>query len=64
MLRVEHAAGQELYTKGARVLAVALSLISWGIVLFLIISAWIDKISATGYWNEPVKVMTEKPESK
>ena len=64
MLRVEHEAEKKPYTKGTRALTIALSLFSWGMVLFLPVYAWIEKINAKGYWNQPVKIITEKPESK
>lgn len=66
MLRVEHEAEQNLYTKGARVLTVVLSFLSWVMIIWLLVSTWLDKISATGYWNRPVKVISEpeKAEAK
>jgi hypothetical protein len=54
MLRVEHAAEKEVYTRGTRLLAIALSLLSFLLVMWLCISAWIEKINKTGYWDEPV----------
>lgn len=61
MLRIEHEADQELYTKGDRAACIFVSLASFIAVVFLLVAAWIRSINATGYWNRPVK---EKNESK
>jgi hypothetical protein len=54
MLRIEHASEKETYTKGQRLMAIALSLLSLFMVLWLCVSAWIAKINVTGYWDQPV----------
>lgn len=64
MLRIEQEADRELYTKGDRVACVFVSLTSFLAVIFLLISAWIRSIRATGYWDRPVKkeeVAVNKP---
>lgn len=68
MLRIEHAGDKEPYTKGDRALTFILSLLSFLLVLWMLITAWVRAIGATGYWNEPVKkeiedeeVIEEKP---
>lgn len=55
MLRIEHEADQELYTKGDRALSVFVSLGSLITVLILLIAAWVRSITATGYWGRPVR---------
>jgi heme/copper-type cytochrome/quinol oxidase subunit 2 len=68
MLRVSHQAEKETYTKGAMVLTCLLSVLSWLIVLIMLVSAWVEKINATGYWSRPLKEEKQntetKPESK
>jgi hypothetical protein len=55
MLRTEHASEGQVYTRGHRLFTYLLALFSWGMVLWLLTSAWFSKIQATGYWNQPVK---------
>lgn len=61
MIRVEHEAEGEVYTKGDRVLAFTLPLLSFVTVLYMLVAAWISKISKTGYWNKPVKEVKNEP---
>jgi hypothetical protein len=56
MLRVEHAAEGELYTKGDRVIGFTLALLSWGIIIYMLCVAWVKAIAAKGYWAKPVKM--------
>ncbi len=53
MLRIEHAAENNTYTKGDSVLTKVLAILSWLMVLWMLINAWVEKIKATGYWNKP-----------
>lgn len=55
MLRVEHAAEQKPYTYGDRLLAIFYTAFSWFVVLIMLVKAWINSISQTGYWARPVK---------
>lgn len=55
MLRVEQAASKEPFTKGARALIGALSLLSWVMVIITLVNTWVDTIRETGYWSEEVK---------
>jgi hypothetical protein len=59
MMRTEHTAEGETYTKGDRVGCVVLSVFSFAMVLFMAARAWWKQIAATGHWNKPVK---QKPE--
>lgn len=61
MIRVEHEAEEEVYTKGDRVLAFTLPILSWLTVLYMLTGAWISKIEKTGYWNKPVKEVKNEP---
>lgn len=63
MLRIEHAAEKQPYTKGARVLAYVIATLSWIVVFKSLIEAWWNMIAATGYWNTPVEE-TEVIETK
>lgn len=54
MLRVEHEADGQKYTKGDRVLNVVFSLLSVVMIMIILIQTWIKKIGNTGYWNKPV----------
>lgn len=65
MIRTEDEAEQRPYTKGARVATYAFSMLSWLMVIVTLISAWAEKIKATGYWNRPVMPIekTEKQPS-
>lgn len=56
MMRTEQESEGEVYTKGDRALAIALSLLSILIVIWMLVLTWIKKISATGYWDRPVKI--------
>ena len=55
MLKVEHVSERNAYTIGDRLLACVLSLLSWLWILFMLIAAWLKKISVTGYWDKPLK---------
>lgn len=54
MQKIEHEAEGKVYTKGDRTLNFILSLLSFVMILIILLSAWIRKIAATGYWNRPV----------
>lgn len=54
MMRVEQEAEKETYTKGDRAIIVAMSFLSWVMVVITLITAWTSKISQSGYWNKPV----------
>lgn len=54
MLRIEHEAEGKEYTRLDRIIAFALSLFSFLIVIALLVSAWFKKIGK-GYWDKPVK---------
>lgn len=60
MLRVEHQAEGHTYTKGDRLLTYALSLFSWGVIGWLLVSCWYGRIKALGYWDQPVKVVKKE----
>jgi len=55
MLRTEHIAEGRIYTKGDRLATIMFSFLSWLMFLFIVISAWFQKIKAYGYWEDPVK---------
>lgn len=55
MQRIEHEAENQTYTKGDRLLNVCLSLFSFLWIIVILVTSWVKKISATGYWNRPVK---------
>lgn len=59
MLRVDHESEKELYTKGARVLSIILSLLSFLMILITLIAAWVHKIKLTGYWQRPIKPIAQ-----
>lgn len=54
MLRVEHEAEGKTFTNLDRILSLVFSLLSFLMVLTLLVSTWLKKIGATGYWNRPV----------
>lgn len=63
MMRVEHEAEGETYTKGDRIVCLVFSLLSFLMVLIILIKAWVNAISKTGYWKKPVKApVKQKPE--
>jgi hypothetical protein len=64
MMRVEQASEKEVYTKGDRALSVAMSFLSWAMVLIMVVTAWTSKISLSGYWNKPVKENEHSKESQ
>ena len=52
---IEIHADKETFTKGDKLLTIFLSLLSFVWVLIILIITWVKRISATGYWNTPVK---------
>lgn len=64
MQKVELNANDITYTKGLRVLCHTLSLLSWLMVLYMLIGAWVENIGATGYWKKPVKEEAKPAEPK
>lgn len=54
MLKVEYASEGNDYTHGARLLNTAFSLASWLMIIIILLKAWFDKISNTGYWSKPI----------
>lgn len=62
MQRTEFAAEKVNYTKGLRAISYLLSLLSFGIILWMLVAAWIQLIGLTGYWDQPVK--SSEPDSK
>jgi len=61
MLRVDQEASGVEYTKGDQLINYLRSCFSWGMIIVILVLAWIKYIGATGYWKKPV---TPKPEEK
>lgn len=59
MLKVEHAAEKEVYTNGDKVLCVLLSALSFAMIMFVLVKAWVGNVGAKGYWSKPVKQKIE-----
>ncbi len=56
MQRTEMAAESEDFTKGDRVLILALALLSFLWVLIMLIRGWVKTVGVNGYWQRPAKV--------
>jgi len=52
MLKAEHEAEKEDWTNGDKAVQVALSVLSFLMVLILLAKAW--ALSVNGYWNKPM----------
>lgn len=55
MLRIEHEADEEQYTKKDQVIQFVLSGLSWLMVFISLITAWFNHTGRNGFWNKPVK---------
>ncbi len=55
MLRVDYMSGGMRYTVGIMILNIALSLLSWIMVVVILAVTWIGHIGASGYWNKEMK---------
>lgn len=53
MLKVEHEAESDKYTNGEKVVCVLLSILSMGMVLYMLIAAWSNSVKK--YWHKPAK---------
>ena len=62
MLRIEHEAENNDYTKGDRVINNGLSLLSFLMVMIILVRAWIRQVGSKGYWAQPVKPVKQKTE--
>lgn len=58
MLKTEHEAESEVFTKGDKVISILLSVFSWVMILIMMARAWFGKIGK-GYWDKPVKKQAE-----
>ena len=59
MLRIEHEAETASFSNGDKAIGIALSLLSFAMVLYCLIASWVYKIGLTGYWKRPVKPSTK-----
>lgn len=53
MLKVEHEAENQQMTNGDQVRAVLLSVLSFGMVLFILVGSWARQVKQ--YWSKPIK---------
>lgn len=60
MLKAEHEAEKEQWTNGDKAVQVALSVLSFLMVLFLLAKAWAFQVN--GYWNKTVEKQGKKVE--
>jgi hypothetical protein len=59
MLRVEHAASKQIFTKGDQAFILLFSMLSWLLVVYILIKTWAQSIGPE-YWDKPVTPI-EKP---
>ncbi len=64
MNKVELESERHVYTKGAALINVLVSFLSWFFVIYLLISTWFLKVNKTGYWNLPFNPIAETKETK
>ncbi len=60
MVKVDHEAEKKEFTNGDQVMCIIISVLSWGMIMFLLVTTWVAKVGAKGYWKRPVK--NKKPE--
>lgn len=64
MLLTEVKSENETVTIGDRALIIGLSLLSWLMIVYILVRAWVGQINKTGYWAKPVKPLKDKEETK
>lgn len=60
MLKVEHEAEEQEYTKGDQAISVIMSLLSFAMVLFILVKGWAGNAGLKNYWAKPVKPKKSK----
>lgn len=54
MLRIEHDSEKEAYTHGTEIMLNILSMLSFLMIMWMLIRAWIGKINDTGYFTKEI----------
>lgn len=60
MMQTEHEAEKQELTKGDKVIAIVMSLLSLVVVIVMLSKAWFKEIGRTGHWDKPAVDKTKK----